>query len=71
MLAMTNTQDQYDDAIILNFADDPVITHAVPPKLTQKRALHCFSEAARIVQFRDPLIKEFQDALGVLRVELA
>jgi hypothetical protein len=71
ILAVTNTKYQHDDAIILNFAYDPVVAHAVPPKLTQKRALHCFPEAARAVQFRYPLMQKFQDAIGMLRVELA
>jgi hypothetical protein len=68
--AVTYTEDQYDHTIILNFADDSVVTHSVCPKLTQKRALHCLPKATRIVQFRYSFIKKFQNPLGVLRVEL-
>jgi hypothetical protein len=67
---VTYAEDQYDDTIILNFADEPIVTHPVCPKLTERRALHCFPNATRIVQFRYSFIKKFQDALGVLRVQL-
>lgn len=68
---VTYAEDQYDDTIILNFADKPIVTHPVCPKLAQRRALHCFPKAPRIVQLRYSFIKKFQDAFGVLRVELA
>jgi hypothetical protein len=68
--AVTHSKKQYDDAIIVNFANEPVVPHTVSPEISQKGALHCFSDATGIVQVRYTFVEEFEDATGVLRVKL-
>jgi hypothetical protein len=70
-LAMSDAEDQHDQAVVFDLADKPVITHAVFPELPKPRAVQRLSDAARIVKLGDSLMKELQDALGLLRVELA
>jgi hypothetical protein len=68
---MPNPQDQNHRTSIFNHADEPVIAHAIFPELPQPRAVERLSDAAWIVQPGYSLMKELQDALGLLRVELA
>ncbi len=69
-LAVTYTKKQYDDAIVVNCANEPVVPYPVSPEVSQKRALHCFPDTAGIVQLRQAFMEKFEDALRVLRVEL-
>jgi hypothetical protein len=68
--AVTYSKKQYDDAIIVYFADEPVVPYPVSPEISQRRTLHCFSDATGIVQDRYAFVKKFEDAPGVLRVKL-
>ena len=69
--AMSNAENEHDQPSIFDLADEPVIAHPVFPKLPQARPTQRFSDAARIVQLCYSFVKEPQDALGVLHVELA
>src|SRR5467141_3743249 len=68
-LAISDAQDQNHQTIVFDLADEPVIAHAIFPELSKPRAVQRLSDAARIVQLGNPLMKELQDALAVLRVE--
>ena len=68
---MPDAEDQHDQAVVFDLRDEPVVTHAVFPKLSEPRAVLRLSDAARIVQLGYSLMKELQDALGLLRVEFA
>jgi len=70
-LAVAHAENEHDEAIIFDLADKPVIAHTVFPELPEPRAVQRFSEAARIVEFRNALMQELQDSFPVLRVELA
>jgi len=65
---MSHAEDQNNHAVIFDFADEPVLTHAVLPKLAQ-RAMQRLSQATRIVQLGHTLTKELRDSLPVLWVE--
>jgi hypothetical protein len=69
LFTMSNAQDEDDQAVIFDFANEPVVTYSVCPKLSQPGALHCFSDATRIVQIRQSLMKKSQDTRGGLLVE--
>jgi hypothetical protein len=66
---VSDAEDQHNQTVIFDLADEPVITHAVFPELSKLRAVQGLSDAARIIQLGDSLVKEPQDALGLLRVE--
>src|SRR6266478_6529165 len=68
-LAISDAQDQNHQTIVFDLADEPVIAHAIFPELSKPRAVQRLSDAARIVELGNPLMKELQDALAVLRVE--
>jgi hypothetical protein len=68
--AVTYSKKQYDDAIIVNRANEPVVPYPVSPEISQKGSLHCFSDAAWIVQLRYAFVEKFEDTPGVLRVKL-
>ncbi len=70
-LAMSNAEDQNHQAIVFDLADEPVIPHAIFPELSKTRPMQRLSDAAWIVQLGNALMKELQDALGLLRVEFA
>jgi hypothetical protein len=70
-LAVPDAEDQHNQAVVFDLRDEPVITHAVFPELSKLRAVQSLSDAARIVQLGDSLMKELQDAPGLLRVEFA
>jgi hypothetical protein len=67
--AISDAEDQNHESIIFDLADEPVIAHAIFPELSKPRAVQRVSDAAWIVQLGNPLMKELQDALAVLRVE--
>jgi hypothetical protein len=69
--AMANPENQYHQPVVLDLADEAVVPNTVFPELPHTRALQGFPNAARIVELRYPVMKELQDALGVLRVEFA
>src|SRR5580692_2890365 len=68
-LAMSDAEDQHDQAVVFDLADEPVITNAIFPELSQPRAVQRLPDAAWIIQLGYSLVKEFQDALGLLPVE--
>jgi hypothetical protein len=51
--------------------DEPVIAHAIFPELCKPRAVQRLSDATWIVQPGYSVMKELQDALGLLSVEFA
>ena len=67
-LAMSDAEGQYDQAVVFDLADESVITHAIFPELPEPRAVQRLSNAAWIVQLGYSLMKERQDAPGLLRV---
>ena len=71
LLAVSNAKDEHDQAVVLDLADEPVISHTVFPKLPEPGALQGLSNAASIAQLGYSFMEELQDAPGVLGVELA
>ncbi len=67
---MADAKNQHDQAVIFNFANEPVIAYAVFPELAEARALKRPSDAAWIIESSEATAEELQDALAVLRVEL-
>ena len=68
---MSDAKHEHDQTVVFDLRDEPVVIHAVFPKLSEPRAVLRLSDAARIVQLGYSLMKELQDALGLLRVEFA
>jgi hypothetical protein len=66
---MSKTKEEYEQAILLDFADQAVIAHATFPDLTKTRTGQSVADAVRIVQFGYPIMEELQDGLAVLGVE--
>jgi len=69
--AVPDAGDQHDQVLAFDLADEPVIAHVVFPELPKLRAVQGLSDAAGIVKLGYQLMEELQDALSVLRVELA
>jgi hypothetical protein len=67
---MSNAKNQHDQEIVCDFANEPVRAYSIFPKFPEAGAVQSLSEAARIVQLGDSFMKEPQNALTVLRVEL-
>src|SRR3984893_7105703 len=70
-LAISDAEEQNHQTIVFDLTDEPVIAHAIFPELPKPRAVQRLSDAARIVQLGYSVMKELQDALGLLRVEFA
>ena len=68
--AVSDAQYQHKEAIVLDFADHAVIPYAVSPEFSKARTLQRLTRAARIFQVGDSITKGFQDALGVLRIQV-
>jgi hypothetical protein len=66
-----NLEDEYDEAVVLNFADEPEIAHTVFPEFPKAGALQGLPDAARIFKLGYSLLKELQDAAAMLRIKLA
>jgi hypothetical protein len=47
---VTNTKEQHNNAIIVDAADEPIVTHPVSPEIPERWALHSFSNAPWIFQ---------------------
>ena len=69
--AISEAKNKHREAVIFDFADEPVIAHAVSPELPQAGTAQGFTQAARIVQSRDSFVQEFQNPLGLVRIEFA
>jgi hypothetical protein len=69
--AMADAKNQNEQPIVFDLADEPVITNAVFPELPELGAVQSLSDASRIVQSSDAFVEKLQDALALLRVELA
>jgi hypothetical protein len=69
--ARPHPEDQHHQAVVLDLANEPVVAHAVLPELPEPWALQRLAQCPRVVEFRQSLVKELQDSLLVLRVELA
>lgn len=67
---MSNPEDQNKQAVVFNFADEPVRAYSVFPKFSKAGAVQRLSDPARIIQISYSFMKKLQKALGVLRVEL-
>ena len=66
---MSNAEDQHHQAVVLDFADEPVGAYLVSPKFPQGGAVQGLSDSARIVQVGYSFMEKLQNAPGVLRVE--
>lgn len=69
-LAVPHAEDEDNQAIALDLANEPVIAHAAFPKFAEPQTLQRLTDAARILEPRYSFVEEFQDAPGVLGVEL-
>jgi len=49
LLAVSNAQDEHNEAFVFNFADKPEIAHAVFPEFSKAGALQGSPDATRIV----------------------
>lgn len=65
---MSNPEDQNKQAVVFDFADEPVRAYPVFPKFSEARSLQRLSDFARIIQLTHSFKKKFQNAPGVLRV---
>lgn len=65
-----NADDPNHQRIVLQGADDSIISHPVFPEITQ-RALQPLADFPGIVQLLDPAPQKFRDLLGDRFVELA
>src|SRR6266852_2712080 len=69
--AVANAENKNHQSIVFDLADEPVITHAVFPELAELGALQSLTNAAWVIQWGDAFVEKLQDALALLRVELA
>src|SRR5713226_1069072 len=69
--AMSEAKDQHHQAIVFEFADEPIVTDSVFPEFAQSRAVQRLSHTAWIVQAGNSFVEKLQDALGLRRVEFA
>lgn len=58
----TNSQHEYQQSVIFNSADDPVITNSILPKRAQSGALKCRPNASRIFELGDPVPQKLQNS---------
>lgn len=65
---MTHFDDQYDKPLILNFADDPVITDLVSPVCAVNISLHRRAQLPGIWVSSETMGKVVDNALGRLPV---
>src|SRR5258706_15550879 len=68
--AMAGAENENKQPVVFNLADQAVIAHAVFPELPELRTVQGLSDAAWVVQ-RGAFVKNLQDGLALLRVELA
>jgi hypothetical protein len=68
---MSDPKNKDNHVIVLDSADEAVISHSISPILPETGALEGFSDIARIFQSSYSFVKKFQNAPTVLRVELA
>jgi hypothetical protein len=71
LLAVSDAENQHQQAVVFDLADEAERADAVSPELTQAGALQSLANASRIFQSGKPFPKKFQNAPGVLRIELA
>ena len=69
--AVAEAKNQNEQPFVLDLADEPVITHTVFPELSKLGASQSLTNAARVIQWGETFVKELQDALALLWVELA
>jgi hypothetical protein len=67
---MADAESQNEEPVVLDLADEAVISHSVFPELSEFGTLQSLADAARIVQWGDAFVEKLQDAF-TLRVELA
>jgi len=67
--AMAYSHHQYDEPFIFYTNDDPVITDAVSPELTEPGALKRLTEAARILKTGEPVVEKDKKLSGMLGIE--
>src|SRR5882762_1738066 len=69
--AVADTENENQQPIVFDLADEPVVADAVFPELAEFGTLQSLTDTARVVQSGDAFVEKFQDALALLRVELA
>jgi hypothetical protein len=69
LTAMADTKDQDEHAGIFDFRDEAVVADTIFPKLAKLGSVQGLADAARVFERRDALVKKFQDALALQRVE--
>lgn len=66
---MADLDHEDDELVILDIADEPVVSHPVTPELTQLRALKAIGDLSGIVEPGHTLFEKFSDALASSRVK--
>src|SRR5579859_381923 len=69
--AVADAKDKNQQAVVFDFADEAIIAGAVFPEFPEFGTVQCLTDAARVVQRSQALPQKLQDALSLLRVELA
>jgi hypothetical protein len=69
--AVADAEDEHNQAVVLNLADEPEIADSILPKFAEFRTAECLADAARITPDGHAFSQELEDALAVLRVQLA
>ena len=67
--AVSYSKKQYNDALIVDCANEPEVPYSVSPEIPQNGSLHCFPDTTWIVQLRYAFVEKFEDAPGVLWVK--
>lgn len=67
---MSNSEDQNKQAVVFDFADEPVRAYTVFPKFSKAGAMQRFPDFAGIIKISHSFVKKFQNTPGVLRVEI-
>ena len=66
---MANAEDE--QAIIFDFANQPVVSNAIFPECPEARTVQRFSDASRIIQLGNSLLKKPENTSAVLCVKPA
>jgi len=66
---MTISQHEYQQSVIFNSADDPVIANSILPELAQPGAMKCRPNASGVFELGDPVPQKLQNSSGNLSIQ--
>ncbi|MGA7225298.1 MAG: hypothetical protein WA603_17085 [Candidatus Acidiferrales bacterium] len=69
--AVSDAEDQHEEAVVFDFADESIVAYAVFPEFTEERAVQGLTDAAWVIEAGYSGVEETQDAAAMLRVEFA